>query len=305
MLKSSLPVILALILMLSGSSLRGAAPSAPIQFDLQRLPFRLENSETPARNAPESMPGGLAIFDYNSDGRPDIFFTNGANIATLKKDDPRYRNRLFRNDGEGKFTDVTDTSGLAGSGYDIGAAVADYDNDGHADLFVAGLHHSTLYHNNGNGTFTDVTVRSGLDASLNRPDPQYGPLWAITGAWVDVNNDGLLALFSQIAADAEEGAPAPSNLQNLLKYEKTLKNLHLQEARLHRRFDKDLAELRELQQTRMREELLRSNAASPAGSLDPKMGSNLQLLKDMLEMDGFKLPNSSKSPSNGKHFPKF
>jgi len=141
------------------------------------------------------MPGGLAIFDYNSDGRPDIFFTNGANIATLKKDDLRYRNRLFRNDGEGKFTDVTDTSGLAGSGYDIGAAVADYDNDGHADLFVAGLHHSTLYHNNGDGTFTDVTVKSGLDASLNRPDPQYGPLWAITGAWVDVNNDGLLDLF--------------------------------------------------------------------------------------------------------------
>jgi hypothetical protein len=195
MLKSSLPLILALILILCGSSLRGAAPPAPIQFELQRLPFRLENSETPARNAPESMPGGLAIFDYNSDGRPDIFFTNGANIATLKKDDPRYRNRLFRNDGEGKFTDVPDTSGLAGSGYDIGAAVADYDNDGHPDLFVAGLHHSTLYHNKGDGTFTDVTVKSGLDASLNRPDPQYGPLWAITGAWVDVNNDGLLDLF--------------------------------------------------------------------------------------------------------------
>ena len=160
-----------------------------------RLPFRVENCETPAKNAPETMPGGVAVFDYNGDGRPDIFFTNGANIATLKKDSPKYRNRLFRNDGNGVFTDVTDAAGLAGAGYDIGAAVGDYDNDGHLDLFVAGVHHSTLYHNNGDGSFTDVTAKSGLDSSLNRPDPQYGPLWAETGIWVDVNNDGLLDLF--------------------------------------------------------------------------------------------------------------
>jgi hypothetical protein len=171
-----------------------AGPSA-IRFELKKIPFRLENDETPAKNAPETMPGGVAVFDYNGDGRPDIFFTNGANIATLKKDSPKYRNRLFRNDGNGVFTDVTDAAGLAGSGYDMGVAVADYDNDGYPDIFVAGLHHSTLYHNNGNGTFTDVTVKSGLDASLNRPDPEYGPFWAITAAWVDVNNDGLLDLF--------------------------------------------------------------------------------------------------------------
>jgi hypothetical protein len=105
------------------------------------------------------------------------------------------------------------------------------------------------------------------------------------------------AVFSQISADAEEGAPVPGHLENLLKYEKTLKNLHLQEARLDRRFDKDLAELRELQQTRKREEMLATSAASPAGPLDPKLGSNLQMLKDMLEHDGFKLPNGSKSPN--------
>ncbi len=175
--------------------LHAVPASSPIKFELKKIQFRLENSETPARNAPETMPGGVAIFDYNGDGRPDIFFTNGANIATLKKDSPKYRNRLFRNDGNGVFTDVTDTAGLAGSGYDMGVAVADYDNDGAPDLFVAGLHHSTLYHNNGDGTFTDVTVKSGLDAALNRPDPQYGPLWSITAAWVDVNNDGLLDLF--------------------------------------------------------------------------------------------------------------
>ena len=166
-----------------------------IRFDLKRLPFRVENCETPARNAPETMAGGVAVFDYNGDGRPDVFFTNGANIATLKKDSPKYKNRLFRNDGNGVFTDVTDSAGLAGSGYDVGVAVGDYDNDGHLDLFVAGVHHSTLYHNNGKGAFTDVTVKSGLDAHLNRPDPEYGPLWAEAAAWVDVNNDGLLDLF--------------------------------------------------------------------------------------------------------------
>jgi len=138
------------------------------------------------------MAGGVAVFDYNRDGRPDIFFTNGANIATLKKDSPKFSNRLFRNDGHGGFTDVTKEAGLAGTGFDNGVAVGDYDNDGYPDLFVAGVHHNTLCHNNGDGTFTDVTAKAGLDRSN---DPQYGPLWSITGAWVDVNNDGLLDLF--------------------------------------------------------------------------------------------------------------
>ena len=187
-------ITVCLILFVCACSSAGVAAS-PIKFEFKDFPFRLESSETEARNAPETMAGGLAVFDYNGDGRPDIFFTNGANIATLKKDDPKYRNRLFRNDGNGKFTDVTDAAGLAGTGYDIGVAVADYDDDGHPDLFVAGLHHGTLYHNNGDGTFTDVTVKAGLDAFINKPDPQYGPWWEITAVWVDVNNDGFLDLF--------------------------------------------------------------------------------------------------------------
>jgi hypothetical protein len=169
----------------------GQAPS-PIHFEPRRIPFRLENDPTSAKNAPESMPGGVAVFDYNGDGRPDIFFTNGADIASLKKDSPKYSNRLFRNDGGGVFTDVTAAAGLEGAGYDMGVAAGDYDNDGHPDIFIAGLHRNTLYHNNGNGTFTDVTAKAGL-APVS--DPQYGPLWAITAAWVDVNNDGLLDLF--------------------------------------------------------------------------------------------------------------
>jgi hypothetical protein len=173
----------------------GAPAPSPIRFELKSIPFRLENDQTPARNVPETMPGGVAIFDYNGDSRPDIFFTNGADIATLKKDSPKYSNRLFRNDGNGIFTDVTEKAGLTGTGYDMGVAAADFDNDGSPDLFVAGVHHSTLYHNNGDGTFTDITVKSGLDASLNRPDPEFGPFWAITAVWVDINNDGLLDLF--------------------------------------------------------------------------------------------------------------
>lgn len=143
-------------------------------------------------HVPATMSGGVAAFDYNKDGRPDIFLTNGANMITLKKDSPKYFNRLLRNDGHGVFTDVTEKAGLAGTGYDCGVAVGDYDNDGFPDLFVAGVHGRALYHNNGDGTFTDVTKRAGL---ANWNDPHYGPLWAITGAWVDVNNDGLLDLF--------------------------------------------------------------------------------------------------------------
>jgi len=168
------------------------APTPPIRFDYQPIPFQLESNETPARNAPETMAGGVAVFDYNRDGRPDIFFTNGANVATLRKDDPKYRNRLFRNDGNGKFTDVTDAAGLAGSGYDIGVAIGDYDNDGYPDIFVGGVYRNTLYHNNGDGTFTDVTVKAGLS---HTNDPEYGPLWSVGAVWVDVNNDGLLDLF--------------------------------------------------------------------------------------------------------------
>lgn len=172
-----------------------AAPSppagdGPIRFAFQPIDFKLDSCETPERHAPETMAGGVAVFDYNNDGNLDIFFTNGADIKTLHKTSAKYSNRLFENDGHGHFTDVTEKAGLAGTGYNVGVAIGDYDNDGYEDIFVAGVYRNTLYHNNGNGTFTDVTAKAGL----NKPDTEYGPLWAVAGAWVDVNNDGLLDL---------------------------------------------------------------------------------------------------------------
>jgi len=169
------------------------ATASAIKFALKNLPFRVETDETPKfPHAPATMAGGAGVFDYNKDGRPDIFFANGANIETLKKDDEKFSNRLFRNDGNGVFTDVTKEAGVTGTGYDMGVAIGDYDNDGFPDIFVAGVRNHTLYHNNGDGTFTNVTARAGLDRCI---DAKFGPLWANAAAWVDVNGDGLLDLF--------------------------------------------------------------------------------------------------------------
>ncbi len=167
-----------------------ASGDSPIRFVFQPIDFKLDSSETPERHAPETMAGGVAVFDFNNDGKLDLFFTNGADIQTLRKTSAKYYNRLFQNDGQGHFTDVTEKAGLFGTGFDIGVAIGDYDNDGYEDIFVAGVYRNTLYHNNGDGTFTDVTAKAGL----NRPDPEYGKLWSVAGAWVDVNNDGLLDL---------------------------------------------------------------------------------------------------------------
>src|SRR5215475_4774069 len=127
------------------------APS-PIRFAFKPIDFKLDSDETPERHAPETMAGGVAVFDYNNDGKLDIFFANGADIHSLIKTSPKYSNRLFENDGKGNFKDVTEKAGLTGVGFSNGVAVGDYDNDGHLDLFVGGVYANHLYHNNGDGT---------------------------------------------------------------------------------------------------------------------------------------------------------
>jgi len=149
------------------------------------LSFAYQHSPSAEKYYVESAPGGLAVFDYNSDGRPDIFFTNGAPTPSLEKSSPAYRNRLYRNDGGLKFTDVTDAAGVGGVGYAMGAAAGDFDNDGHVDLFVAGVRRNQLLRNRGDGTFEDVTSRSGIASGD----------WAVAAGWFDYDNDGRLDLL--------------------------------------------------------------------------------------------------------------
>ena len=139
----------------------------------------------------ETMGSGVALFDYDNDGRLDLFVVNGAEIidpsppGTIpQKTGPKHWNRLYHQKSDGTFDDVTEKSGLQGVGYGMGVAVGDYDNDGFEDLFVTGYGGNRLYHNNGNGTFTDVTDKAGV----------AGGGWSTSAAWVDLDGDGLLDL---------------------------------------------------------------------------------------------------------------
>ncbi|MGH9756750.1 MAG: FG-GAP repeat domain-containing protein, partial [Candidatus Acidiferrales bacterium] len=139
----------------------------------------------------ETMGSGVALFDYDNDGRLDIFAVNGAALSdpTVKgtipqKSGPKDWNRLYHQKPDGTFEDVTGKAGLQGAGYGMGVAVGDYDNDGYEDLYVTAYGGNKLYHNNGDGTFTDVTQKAGVGGSG----------WSSSAAWVDLDNDGLLDL---------------------------------------------------------------------------------------------------------------
>jgi enediyne biosynthesis protein E4 len=177
-----------------------AAPSSPdVKFsDVTRaagIAFAHQNSATSNKYLLETMGGGVALLDYDNDGRLDVFLTNGA-----KLDDPmpenrkpdksgaKFWNRLYHQTSDGTFVDVTEKAGLTGmpqNRYGMGAAVGDYDNDGFEDLYVTNYGANTLYHNNGDGTFTDVTGRAGVP----------GGGWSASAGFLDYDNDGRLDLF--------------------------------------------------------------------------------------------------------------
>jgi hypothetical protein len=187
--------MLSLLLCTSGN----AASGPDLQFrDITReskIDFTHENSATSNKYLIETMGGGVGLLDYDNDGRLDIFFTNGALLQDPMPDgklpdksSKKYWNRLYHQNADGTFTDVTERANLSGvpqGFYSMGVAVGDYDNDGFEDIYVTGYGGNILYHNNGDGTFTDVTKKAGVGAGG----------WSASAGFFDYDNDGKLDLF--------------------------------------------------------------------------------------------------------------
>ncbi len=195
MLRASSFKRILLALLFGGVLTPAAPPSSAIRFEevaaKSGLRFQLNNGASGKFYQIELTAGGVAVLDYNNDGCTDIFFTNGASIPSLSKTGPEFHNRLFRNNCDMTFTDVTAQAGLAGEGYSIAASVADFDNDGFPDIFVAGVKRNILYRNLGNGRFADVTSKAGVTGL----DAKFGNMWAVSAGWLDYDNDGWLDLF--------------------------------------------------------------------------------------------------------------
>jgi enediyne biosynthesis protein E4 len=159
--------------------------------DAVGIHFQHQTPHTSKKYLIETMGSGVALFDYDNDGRLDLFLVNGAPFSdptpkgTIpQKTGSEYWNRLYHQKADGTFEDVTEKAGLQGAGYGMGVAVGDYDNDGHEDLYVTAYGGNKLYHNNGDGTFADVTTKAGV----------AGSGWSTSAAWVDLDGDGLLDL---------------------------------------------------------------------------------------------------------------
>ena len=161
----------------------------PVKFENKALSggmdFILQNYITEEKHMIETMTGGVATLDYNNDGLLDIYFTNGSVTPSMKKESPKFYNRLYRNDGDFEFTDVTLEAGVKGEGYTMGVAVADYNNDGNVDIFVAGVYSNILFKNKGDGTFAETTLQAGITSDL----------WSVAAGWFDYDKDSHLDLF--------------------------------------------------------------------------------------------------------------
>lgn len=169
--------------------------STPITFEnayaTSKISFLLDNGTSPHKYQAETMAGGVALFDYDNDGFLDLYFTNGASLPGMDKSDPKFYNRLYHNNGDGTFTDVTLKAGVQGSLYSIGVAAADYDNDGFEDFIVVGANGFQLFRNNGDGTFRDVTEKAGL----RKMHPELAKGFSAAAGWFDYDNDGYLDLI--------------------------------------------------------------------------------------------------------------
>ena len=166
-----------------------ASATSPVTFtDVARqygITFQHFNAASPEKYLIETMGSGCGWIDYDQNGLLDLYFVNGAATRVSTPQRP-VQSALYRNNGDGTFTDVTHAAGVGAEGlFGMGVAVGDYDNDGFPDLFVLGYGRCILYHNNGNGTFTDVTAAAGV------ANPG---LWASSAAWFDYDNDGKLDL---------------------------------------------------------------------------------------------------------------
>ena len=148
------------------------------------IAFRHVNAASGEKYLVETMGSGCAWLDYNQDGLMDLYLVNGRALPGFTPEKP-LSNALYRNNGNGTFTDVTRAAGVEGAGYGMGVAVADFDNDGFPDLYLTNFGPNQLYRNNGNGTFTDVTARAGVSASG----------WSASAAFFDFDRDGLLDLY--------------------------------------------------------------------------------------------------------------
>jgi enediyne biosynthesis protein E4 len=144
----------------------------------------------------ETLGSGVALFDYNNDGLIDVLLVNGSSFEALVNPNlPQSSSRLFRNNGDGTFTDVTKASGLINQGWGVGVTVGDYDNDGFRDVFITIFGNNALFHNNGNGTFTNVTKEAGLE----------GGNWSTGCGWGDYDRDGRLDLYIARYVDFQVG----------------------------------------------------------------------------------------------------
>jgi hypothetical protein len=184
-------------------------PNAPVIFEdvTDKTPlagFRHRSGEAAKDYIFETPSGGVAIFDYDSDGRPDIFLVNGSTTAAMRGKEKAPRAALYHNLGNWKFEDVTEKAGVANERWGFSVAVGDYNNDGHPDMFVGNFGVSRLYRNNGDGTFTDVAEKVGV--------ARKG--WSTGASWGDYDGDGRLDLFvpGYVQIDLANLPPSPSEV---------------------------------------------------------------------------------------------